>query len=155
MILTPVELATFTEARNACPHDFLGMRPFKKGRSQGLLVRAFIREAKACEVVDLANKSEPAYEMELLAPEGFFEVFIPKRKDVFRYQLRATLHSGEIRQFFDPYSFLPTLASRIFISSTRATSTASTRSSARTWRRAMVSRAPSLRCGRRTRAMWP
>ena len=109
MILTPVELATFTEARNACPHDFLGMRPFKKGRSQGLLVRAFIREAKACEVVDLANKSEPAYEMELLAPEGFFEVFIPKRKDVFRYQLRATLHSGEIRQFFDPYSFLPTL----------------------------------------------
>ncbi len=109
MILTPVELASFIEARCACPHDFLGMRPAKKGRSHGLIVRAFIREAKACEVVDLADKHAPAVEMESLAQEGFFEVFIPSRKDVFRYQLRATLHSGEIRQFFDPYSFLPTL----------------------------------------------
>lgn len=74
-----------------------------------MLVRAFIREARACEVVDLSKKDGPAVAMDLLAPEGFFEVFIPRRKDVFRYQLRATLHSGEIRQFFDPYSFLPTL----------------------------------------------
>lgn len=107
--LTPAELASFIEARNACPHDFLGMRPFKKGRTQGVLVRAFIREAKACEVVDLGGKTAPAAQMELLAPEGFFEVLIPNRTEVFRYQLRATLHSGEIRQFFDPYSFLPTL----------------------------------------------
>jgi 1,4-alpha-glucan branching enzyme len=109
VILTPVDLASFIEARNACPHDFLGMRPFKQGRSQGVLVRAFVREAKACEVVDLSKKGAPAVAMELLAPEGLFEVFIPKVKEVFRYQLRATLHSGEIRQFFDPYSFLPTL----------------------------------------------
>ncbi len=86
------------------------MRPFKKGRSKGILVRAFIRDAKACEVVDLADKTAPAIEMTLLAPEGFFEVLIPGREDVFHYQLRATLHSGEIHQFFDPYSFLPTLS---------------------------------------------
>ncbi|MFA6960012.1 MAG: 1,4-alpha-glucan branching protein GlgB [Opitutaceae bacterium] len=109
MIITPVELASFLEARNSCPHDFLGMRPIKKGRGNGVLVRAFIRDAKACEVIDLSKKAAPAIEMELLAEEGFFEVYIPKCKEVFRYQLRATLHSGEIRQFFDPYSFLPTV----------------------------------------------
>ena len=78
MILTPVELASFLEARNACPHDFLGMRPFKKGRSQGVVVRAFIREAQSCEVVDLSKKTAPAIAMDCLAPEGFFEVFIPR-----------------------------------------------------------------------------
>jgi 1,4-alpha-glucan branching enzyme len=109
VIISSDELASFIEARCARPHDFLGMRPAKKGRSQGVIVRAFVRDAKACEVVDLAKKSAPGIEMEPLAPEGFFEVFIPKCKDVFRYQLRVTLHSGEIRQFFDPYSFLPTL----------------------------------------------
>jgi 1,4-alpha-glucan branching enzyme len=47
--------------------------------------------------------------MEQLAPEGFFEVFLPKRKAHFRYQLRVTYPSGELRQFYDPYRFLPTL----------------------------------------------
>src|SRR6185369_14510653 len=45
----------------------------------------------------------------LIAKEGVFEGFIAKKKDVFRYQLRATYGNGEIRQFFDPYCFLPTL----------------------------------------------
>ena len=108
VIISPAELASFIEARNACPHDFLGMRPHKKGRSQGVLVRAFIREAKACSVVDLAKNTD--VEMEMLATEGFFEVFIPRRKEVYAYQLRVMMHSGEIRQFYDPYSFLPTLS---------------------------------------------
>ena len=107
VILSTAELASFIEAQNAAPHDFLGMRPHKVGRIQGVLVRAFLRDAKACAVVDLASGA--AVEMELLAPEGFFEVFIPKTKAVYAYQLRATRHNGEIRQFYDPYSFLPTL----------------------------------------------
>ena len=44
-----------------------------------------------------------------LAEEGFFEVFLPRRADLFRYQLRATRRNGEVREFRDPYSFLPTL----------------------------------------------
>ena len=47
--------------------------------------------------------------MERVADAGLFEVFIPGRESVFRYQLRATRANGEIRQFFDPYCFLPTL----------------------------------------------
>ena len=31
------------------------------------------------------------------------------RRRSFRYQLRVRLRSGEIRQFFDPYAFLPVL----------------------------------------------
>ncbi|PTY02723.1 1,4-alpha-glucan branching enzyme [Opitutaceae bacterium EW11] len=83
------------------------MHPMKKGRSPGLVVRAFVRETAQCAVIDLA--SGEAFPMQLLAPEGFFEAAIPHRTEVFRYQLRATLHNGEMRQFFDPYSFLPTL----------------------------------------------
>ena len=40
---------------------------------------------------------------------GLFEVFIPKRPDVFKYQLRATYPGGEVRQYWDPYCFLPAL----------------------------------------------
>ncbi len=47
--------------------------------------------------------------MKRLAPEGLFEVFIPKRTAVFKYQLRAHYAGGSTRRFFDPYSFLPTL----------------------------------------------
>ncbi len=107
VILSQTELDTFLKARNASPHTFLGMHLAKKGRSQGLVVRAFVREAADCVVVELGT--DKAYPLAKLAPEGFFEGFIPKRREVFRYQLRATYHSGEIRQFFDPYSFLPTL----------------------------------------------
>jgi 1,4-alpha-glucan branching enzyme len=47
--------------------------------------------------------------MKLLAPEGLFEVFIPKHPDVRVYELRATSAAGRVRQFRDPYCFLPTL----------------------------------------------
>ncbi len=107
MIITQTELDSFLKATNAQPHAHLGMHPLKKGKTAGVVARAFIRDAAKCEVVELAG--EKRYSMEQLAPEGFFEVFIPDRADVFRYQLRATHHNGEIRQFNDPYSFLPTL----------------------------------------------
>ncbi|HEY0944895.1 MAG TPA: 1,4-alpha-glucan branching protein GlgB [Opitutaceae bacterium] len=107
MIISPDELDAFLEARNANPHATLGMHPVKKGRSPGVVVRAFVREAVACAVVDLGSGEK--YPMERLAPEGFFEVLIPKREQVFKYQLRASYSNGESRQFYDPYGFLPTL----------------------------------------------
>lgn len=70
-------------------------------------MRAFVRGAAACAVVDPeTGESWPA---EKLADAGFYEVFIAKRKTVFRYQLRVTRKNGELHQFFDPYAFLPTL----------------------------------------------
>ena len=107
MIISKSELASFIEAKNGNPHTFLGMHKLKKGRGQSVVVRAFIREAAKCEVIELATGN--ATELALLAPEGFFEGSIVGHTEIFRYQLRATLHTGEIRQFYDPYSFLPTL----------------------------------------------
>ena len=107
MIITKAELDSFLKATNAAPHSFLGMHPAKKARSQGLVVRAFLREASACSVIDLASGEE--HPMDSLAPEGFFEVFIGKRKEVFAYELKGKFKNGDTRQFRDPYSFLPTL----------------------------------------------
>ena len=47
--------------------------------------------------------------MTRLSPDGLFEVFIPRRKEHFRYQLRLRTPNGETHQIHDPYSFLPTL----------------------------------------------
>ncbi len=108
MIISPQELDRFLQARSASPHSLLGMHPMKKGRTQGLVVRAFLRQAAACSVVEVGTaKTHP---LKPIATEGFFEGFLPKRKAPFSYQLRVTYHSGEIRQFHDPYSFLPTLS---------------------------------------------
>ena len=47
--------------------------------------------------------------MKLLAPEGLFEVFLPKIAEVCAYELRATSADGRVRSLRDPYCFLPTL----------------------------------------------
>src|SRR5690606_14144136 len=109
VLITKAEIATFTTARNATPHSLLGMHTARKGTSNGLVVRAFLRETEACEVVDLTKKTPAAFPMTRLDDAGLFDVVIPRRKTHFRYQLRATRANGEIHQFYDPYCFLPTL----------------------------------------------
>jgi 1,4-alpha-glucan branching enzyme len=88
------------------------MHPHKRGRSQGVVVRALLCDAVSCSVVELDAKVQSVYELTRMADEGFFEGFIAKRPEIFRYQLRATFPNGETRQFFDPYSFLPTLSAQ-------------------------------------------
>ncbi|MBS0662291.1 MAG: 1,4-alpha-glucan branching protein GlgB [Verrucomicrobia bacterium] len=86
------------------------MHPHTRGKGAGVVVRAFVRGAAECAVVDPATAD--AWPMKRLADEGFFEVFISKRPKVFRYQLRVTRANGELHQFFDPYAFLPTLGAQ-------------------------------------------
>ncbi|MDB6170473.1 MAG: 1,4-alpha-glucan branching enzyme [Verrucomicrobia bacterium] len=107
MILSKTELDALLQGRHASPHSVLGMHPQRKGRAAGVVVRALVANARACAVVDVTTREE--WPLESVAPEGFFEGFIPKRPKVFKYQLRLAYPGGEIRQFFDPYSFLPTL----------------------------------------------
>ena len=85
------------------------MHPITHKRTAGVVTRAFISGATAVEVVELDSNPPKSHPMTRIAGEGLFEVFIPNRPEVFRYQLRATYPNGEIRQFFDPYCFLPTL----------------------------------------------
>jgi 1,4-alpha-glucan branching enzyme len=108
-MLESSHLAALLEARHAAPHSVLGMHPVTYRRSKGVVVRALVAGAEKLEVVDLESGGAPATAMERIDALGVFEVFLPKRPRVFRYQLRATFPGGEIRQFFDPYCFLPTL----------------------------------------------
>ncbi len=112
MIISKADLAALLNAKHAAPHGVLGMHPHTRGKSEGVVARALLREAVTCEVVELDATPPKAHGMTRLAPEGLFEVFIAKRPGVFRYQLRATYANGEARQFFDPYCFLPTLGAQ-------------------------------------------
>jgi 1,4-alpha-glucan branching enzyme len=113
MLITADELESFSNATCARPHSLLGMHQVKGG----LVVRAFLRDALSCEVVEFpsgkrsasAAPAEKLHPMERVSPEGLFEVLIPRRKTLFAYQLRVVRENGEMRQFHDPYRFLPTL----------------------------------------------
>ncbi len=103
------DLNALLEARHATPHSVLGMHPYTRGRGRGVVVRALLPGVSACAVVEPDAPGSPAHPMTRLAEPGFFEVSIPRRPSVFRYRLRATAPDGATREFFDPYTFLPTL----------------------------------------------
>jgi 1,4-alpha-glucan branching enzyme len=107
VITAKTDIAALLHAKHPSPHAVLGMHPHSRGRSKGVVVRALVRNAASCATVNLATGE--AWPMTGIAPEGLFEVFIPKCPQVFRYQLRTVTAAGEMRQFFDPYAFLPTL----------------------------------------------
>jgi 1,4-alpha-glucan branching enzyme len=109
VIISKSDLTALIQARHASPHAVLGMHPHPRGRTPGLVVRALVSGAAGCEVVEAVAHPSEAWPMTRLAPEGLFEVFIPKRSEVFKYQLRIFYPGGEVRQIFDPYCFLPTL----------------------------------------------
>jgi 1,4-alpha-glucan branching enzyme len=109
VIIPAKELEAFLRNQQANPHGWLGMHPISYKRKKGVVARAFVRAAVKCEVVELDTPGAPAHAMELLAPEGFFELFLPGQT-VFRYQLRYQTSWGDIHQVYNAYSFLPTLS---------------------------------------------
>lgn len=106
MKITEIHLKSILNALCSDPHAVLGMHPYA-GKPSGIIVRSFLRDCKSCGVV--AIKMNAVYSMEKIAEEGFFEVFIPGEAKIFPYQLRMEKYNGEVLQFYDPYSFLPTL----------------------------------------------
>lgn len=110
MLIANKDLKRFTDSSINCPHDFLGMHPTTKGSKKGVVIRAFLGQAVSCEAVDISEKDGPRYELEMIDEDGFFEVFVEERKELFPYRLRVELKNKEIHQFYDPYCFLPTLS---------------------------------------------
>lgn len=106
MIISEPELRSITRARCALPHDFLGMHKAKGG----IVVRAYVNDAKSCELVDLRDEMKARYPMTRLDESGFYEVFLKGKRTFFPYRFRTERYNGEIRQFYDPYSFAPTLS---------------------------------------------
>ena len=108
MILSKSDLEAILHGAHGSPHAVLGMHPCTYRRSRGLVVRAFLRDAAACSVV-LLDEPVGVFPMAQLAAEGLYEVFIAGRSAVCAYALRATSYGGAVREFRDPYCFLPTL----------------------------------------------
>lgn len=110
VIISKSELQSILQARNGHPHSLLGLHPCQLDeKKSGLVARTFVHGAETCEIVRLGKEPEKRYPLEKLHDDGFFEGFIPRNKKPFKYRVRVTYASGEVRQFYDPYSFLPTL----------------------------------------------
>ena len=110
MIITKKELDLLLNCQSAQPHALLGMHTVTHQGRRGLVVRALLQDAVTCEVVDHQTEPELRFPMEKINALGVFEGFIPDRTEVFRYRLRVEKGNGEIRHFYDPYCFLPTLS---------------------------------------------
>jgi 1,4-alpha-glucan branching enzyme len=109
VIISEKELQSILSAQNSHPHSLLGLHPYDLESTSGLVARAFVRDAVTCDIVRRDKKPEKRYNLEQLDGCGFFEGFIPRIKEPFKYRIRVTYASGEVRQFYDPYSFMPTL----------------------------------------------
>ncbi len=109
MRITKKEIDLITSVKCAHPHEHLGMHPHKKGKKNCLIVRAYLDDAQSCHLVDVVNDSN-LYKLKRLTKDGLFEGVIEDQSEVFHYLLRIERFNGEIYQFSDPYSFLPTLS---------------------------------------------
>lgn len=107
MIINKKDLDALLRAEHWQPHAVLGMHPVEHDGKRRVVVRAFLREAASCEVVDIAT--DERFPLKKIASEGVFEGLAGGRAEVFRYRLRVETHQREIHQFFDPYAFLPTV----------------------------------------------
>jgi 1,4-alpha-glucan branching enzyme len=92
------------------PYKILGAHVLELKGKKGVAIRAFLPDAESAEVLELEGEDVArTHGMSKILEEGFFEVFISDRADVFRYKLRKKTDSGETAVFYDSYSFLPTL----------------------------------------------
>ncbi|MBI5755611.1 MAG: 1,4-alpha-glucan branching protein GlgB [Nitrospirae bacterium] len=92
------------------PFSYLGMHPVDINGRNAIVVRAFIPEAREVTVIDTENP-DVTYQMWRAHHEGLFEAMISDREKVFPYKLRILESSGNIKDVFDPYSFLPLMSS--------------------------------------------
>ncbi len=80
------------------------MHPQTISGNQGLVVRAYLDDARSCAVIDISKPKGKLYTLKRLTEDGFFEGFM-RRKTAFDYRLRVERYNDEVREFYDPYSF--------------------------------------------------
>jgi 1,4-alpha-glucan branching enzyme len=92
------------------PFRVLGPHLVAVEGGQAIAIRSFLPNAASVSVVaDDTGSSRKEYPMEKVHADGFFEVVIRDRGEVFPYQLKTTNHTGGVELFHDSYSFMPTL----------------------------------------------
>ncbi|MEM0965583.1 MAG: 1,4-alpha-glucan branching protein GlgB [Verrucomicrobiota bacterium] len=103
-------LSRILNAAETAPHDILGMHAASSKGEKGVVVRAFLQNADSCQAVIVENSGEEVrFPLKKIDENGFFEGFSKDITEVTPYRLRTEQPNGEVRQFFDPYAFLPTL----------------------------------------------
>lgn len=110
MLAPETHIDSIHQARHSQPHAVLGMHLGKYEGKTGIRVAVFLQNAAECAVVELGKTQGKSYPMEKLTPEGYFEVFIPRRRKLFKYLLRILYSNGQVEERYDPYSFWPTLS---------------------------------------------
>ncbi|HTB85334.1 MAG TPA: 1,4-alpha-glucan branching protein GlgB [Candidatus Sulfotelmatobacter sp.] len=107
MLLTPDELRSLVDLTHQSPHTLLGMHPL--GGGGGIVVRAFLPDAKSVEVQPVHEKTKPKFVLERIPNTDIFEGVEKKTSSVYAYDLVVTTKDGKSRRMRDAYSFLPTL----------------------------------------------
>jgi len=90
------------------PFSVLGAHILKREGKPVVVVRAFQPDAKEMFVLE-DGKNKNSFQMDKMNDDGFFEIVIKNRSEIFPYQLRKVTHYGSENIFYDSYSFLPTL----------------------------------------------
>ncbi len=88
------------------PFEVLGAHVVKLARKPLVSVRAFLPMAERAWVV---REGEAPTPFERLENTDFFEAQFPGVSTTFSYEIRTEDKDGQMRQFRDPYSFLPVL----------------------------------------------
>src|SRR6266699_1662067 len=107
MILTTEELRSLVELKHQSPHTLLGMHPL--GDKSGLVVRAFLPDAKKIEIQPVHEKDKPKIELARIPNTDIFEGVTKSANKVYAYDLVVTNQQGQTRRTRDAFSFLPTL----------------------------------------------
>jgi len=107
MILTNAERDSLVQAQHRNPHELLGMHPL--GSGDGLVVRAYVRDAAEIEIVPVLEKNRPAFKLERIDDSGLFEGLTREAAKVYAYDLVIRDFQGNTRRTRDGYSFWPTL----------------------------------------------
>lgn len=110
MLVPEKHVESIHQARHSHPHAVLGMHVEKHKGKTGIQVAAFLQNVEKCTVLEADKLQSQGYQMKKLTPEGYFEVFIPRRTKLFKYVLRVTYTNGQVEDRYDPYSFWPTLS---------------------------------------------
>ena len=107
MILSREELRSLVELTHQSPHTLLGMHPL--GDGSGLVVRAFLPDAKKIAIQPAHEKDKPAFELKRIPKTNVFEAVTKLANKVYAYDLVITDHQNQTRRTRDAFSFLPTL----------------------------------------------
>ena len=92
------------------PFRVLGSRVVQHKGKSGVLICAFLPDAVKADVLEQSEGTPvKVHPMTKVAEEGFFELFLTDRTQVFPYKLSRTAADQSSETFYDSYSFLPTL----------------------------------------------